>query len=276
MTEAQLKSTARNLRVDLLRMFRISGTGHLAPALSCLDILNCLYFAPIINYEKRFAQDRDRVILSKGHGCAALYAVLARAGFFKRDLLWTFYQSGTLLGGHPNIVLPGIESATGALGHGICFATGTAKAAKLSGENFRSYVVVGDGECDEGSVWEAAMFAANNCLDNLTVIIDHNGLQASDRNDNIAPLGDLAAKWEAFGWKSYITDGHDYPALINVFEQAKKTKGIPSVIIASTIKGKGISFAEDNIGWHSRAPKGDEWDAICNEYHISKEDLLRI
>ncbi len=274
--DERLYTLSRELRLDLFRMFYVSGTGHMAPALSCLDILTCLYFAPVIDYEKRFGNDRDRVVLSKGHGCAALYAVLAKAGYFPREQLLTFYQTNSLLGGHPNIELHGIEAATGALGHGICFATGTAKASKISGNIYRSYAILGDGECEEGSVWEAAMFASNNNLDNLTVVVDYNGIQASDKIDNISPLGNLAAKWESFGWKSITVDGHDYSSLINAFNIAKETKGVPFVIIAKTIKGKGVSIAEDNPAWHSRAPKDKEWDLICEEYGISLEDLSHL
>lgn len=269
----ELEGIARDVRLDIFRMFRKSGTGHLAPALSCADIFTELYFAPIINWDERFGEKRDRIVLSKGHACAALYAVLARAEYFSREELLTFYQKNSLLGGHPNVNLKGIETATGALGHGICFATGTAMAAKLGGDSFRTYAVIGDGECEEGSVWEAAMFAANQELDNLVVIIDKNTLQASDRVEDIAPLGKLDKKWESFGWHVVETSGHDFDRLGKAFAEAKEIKGVPTVIIADTIKGKGLRIAEDNKEWHSRAPKGEEWDAVLSDYGIDIKDL---
>ncbi len=271
-----LSDIAREVRIDVLRMFYASGTGHLAPALSCVDILVTLYFGDVIDWEARFTTNRDRVILSKGHGCAALYAVLARAGYFPRDELLTFYKRDSRLGGHPNIALPGIETATGALGHGICFATGTAKAAKLDGKEFRSYVIVGDGEMQEGSVWEAAQFAVKERLDNLTVIVDCNNLQASDWVETIVPLGDLSAKWESFGWNVTEADGHDFGSLLNALTDTKSVKEKPSIIIAKTIKGKGVPLAENNPAWHSRAPKGVEWEKVCHDLGIAMEDLKAI
>lgn len=273
---SELEGIAREVRLDIFRMFRKSGTGHLAPALSCADIFTTLYFFPIINWDIRFSEKRDRVILSKGHACSALYAVLARAEYFPREDLLTFYQKNSLLGGHPNVNLRGIETATGALGHGICFATGTAMAAKLGGDSFRTYAVIGDGECEEGSVWEAAMFAANQKLDNLVVVVDNNTLQASDRVNDIAPLGELEKKWESFGWHVLRTDGHDFNRLCAAFAEAKETIEVPTVIIADTVKGKGLGIAEDNKEWHSRAPKGDEWQTVLKDYGIDIKDLETI
>lgn len=271
-----LENVAQNVRIDLLRMFYKSGTGHVAPALSCVDIFTELYFAPVIDWEKRTSDERDRVILSKGHGCAALYAVLANAGYFPREELLTFYQSNTRLEGHPNLLLPGIETATGSLGHGICFATGTAMAAKLDDKKYRTYVVVGDGELQEGSVWEAAMFSGNQGLDNLTVIVDYNKLQAGDKVDRIASLEPFVDKWRTFKWNVIRVDGHDFKELDRAFTEAKQCKEYPTVIIADTIKGKGISFMENKEEWHSRAPKGKEWDIVCEEYGITTEELETI
>lgn len=269
----KIEDIAREVRLDILRMFYVSGTGHLSPALSCTDILCELYFDGVINWDKRFSPDRDRVILSKGHAAAALYAVLARAGFFPRDELLTYYQRGTRLGGHPGITLPGIETPTGALGHGICFATGTAKAAMLDGSEFRTYVILGDGEMAEGSVWEAAEFSAKEGLDNLTVILDCNRIQASDRTDNILSMHPIGDKWQAFGWHVLRADGHNFRSLHDALLEAQRHKGSPAIIIADTIKGKGISFIEDSIDWHSRAPKGNEWDIVCKEFGITRKEL---
>ena len=270
-----LKKKAHELRLDILRMFYLSGTGHMAPALSCVDIFTTLYFGDVISWEKRFSEERDRIVLSKGHACAALYAVLAHAGYFPREELLTFYQRNTRLGGHPDIGLPGIETATGALGHGICFATGTALAAKLDGRLYHTYVVMGDGESQEGSVWEAAAFAANQGLSNMTVVMDCNGLQASAYIEDISSIEPLKAKWESFGWTVLECSGHDFSELIQSFEHAKATER-PTIILARTIKGKGVSLAENNPAWHSRAPKGEEWDKICEEYQIRKEELTRL
>lgn len=272
----ELQDIAKDLRLDMFKMFYKSGTGHLAPAFSCIDIFTVLYFAPIINWAERFSEKRDRVILSKGHACAALYAVLAKADYFPHEELMTFYHRDTLLGGHPNVELNGIESATGSLGHGICFATGTAMAGKLATDNYMTYVVVGDGECEEGSVWEAAMFAANHKLDNMVVILDNNGLQASDSVELVAPLGAIEDKWKSFGWHTVSINGHDYKELEGAFSEAMDRKGKPTIIIANTVKGKGLAIAENNKDWHSRAPKGIEWREIEKSYSISIEELAKV
>lgn len=267
---------AKEIRLDIFKMFYVSRTGHLAPALSCVDILTELYFDNIIDTEKMFTANRDRVILSKGHACAALYAVLARAGYFSREELLSFYQKNSRLGGHPSISLPGIETATGALGHGICFGTGTAKASQLSGNAFYTYVIMGDGESEEGSVWEAAQFAANEKLDHLIVIMDRNRLQASTWVDAISALEPVRDKWQSFGWQVFETDGHDYSSLHSTLNEAKKIIGKPSLIIANTVKGKGFSVSENSPVWHSRAPKGEEWEQVCREYGITLEELGKI
>ena len=271
-----MENVAHDLRVDIARLFYSSGTGHMAPALSCVDILAELYFDGIITYDKRFSPERDRVILSKGHACAALYVTLARAGYFPREELKTFYKKNSRLGGHPNIALPGIETATGALGHGICFGTGTAKAAKIDDKDFFTYVIVGDGETQEGSVWEAASFAANEKLDNLVVILDNNGLQASSFTEEISPTKPIKIKWESFGWQVLTVDGHNFSELHNAFLSAKQSKECPTLIIAETIKGKGVSLAENNPTWHSRVPKDNEWVSVCRDLNISMEELTSL
>lgn len=271
-----LEKIAHEIRVDLLRMFYVSRTGHMAPALSCVDIFTELYFRPVIDWEKRFSDDRDRVILSKGHGCAALYAVLARAGYFPREELLTYYQKNTRLGGHPHISLPGIETATGSLGHGICFATGTALAAKVDGRFYRTYVIIGDGEAEEGSVWEAAMFAGNHGLGNLTVVMDRNRLQASSWVSEIAPLDPMIDKWKAFKWNVLCVNGHDFAELGRAFEDAKNCTNRPTILIADTVKGKGVPAAENSTEWHSRVPKENEWAAVCDDMGISLKELEKI
>lgn len=269
----KLIEIAHDLRVDMLKMFYLANTGHMAPAFSCIDILTELYFEPVINWKKRFSEDRDRVILSKGHACAALYVVLARAEYFSREELVTFYKRDSRLNGHPDISLPGIETATGSLGHGICFGTGTAMAAKLDGATYRTYVVVGDGEIQEGSVWEAAMFASKQKLGNLTVIVDCNKLQASDWVSNISELNPIEEKWKSFGWNVLSVNGHDFSELRDAFTKAKKSVDVPTIIIANTIKGKGISFVEKKVEWHCGVPKGEEWVDACHDLNISFEEL---
>lgn len=273
---SKLENIAHEIRVDLMRMFYTSRTGHMAPALSCVDIFTELYFRPVINWNKRFTDDRDRVILSKGHGCAAFYAVLARAGYFPREELLTYYQKNTRLGGHPGILLPGIETATGSLGHGICFATGTAMAARIDGKPYRTYVVIGDGEVEEGSVWEAAMFAGNHGLGNLVAVMDCNRLQASGKVSEIAPIDPIMDKWKAFNWNVLCADGHDFIELDHAFMEAERCTDRPTIVIANTIKGKGISAAENNAEWHSRVPEENKWAEVCEYMGISIEELKKI
>lgn len=271
-----LESIAHEIRIDILKMFYVSRTGHMAPSLSCVDVLTELYFRPVIDWDRRFTEDRDRVILSKGHACAALYAVLARAGYFPKNELLTFYQRNTRLGGHPDISLPGIETATGSLGHGICFATGTAMAARLDNRPYRTYVIMGDGEAQEGSVWEAAMFAGNHGLGNLTVIMDCNGLQASGHVSEISSLDPMIDKWKAFKWNILCVDGHNFAELRGAFMDARSCREYPTVIMANTIKGKGIRMAEGKEGWHSRTPKDKEWETACDDLGISMKELETI
>lgn len=272
-SSTRLADVARELRRDIARMFYRSKSGHFAPALSCVDIFTVLYFGDIVEESRRWTPERDRVILSKGHACAALYAVLARAGYYPREELATFYQDGSRLAGHPSVNLPGVETATGALGHGICFGTGTALAAKIDNAPYCTYVVMGDGELQEGSVYEAANFAGREQLSSLTVILDANGLQASDRIESIAPLGDVAAQWRLYGWNVVEIGGHDHAGLQQMLKQAKAGTGKPNLIIAHTVKGKGVSLSENNPAWHSRAPRGDEWDTVCHDLGLVREEL---
>ena len=218
----------------------------------------------------------DRVILSKGHGCAALYSVLSRLGYFPHEELSGFYQKGSALTGLASSKVNGIDIPTGSLGHGICFATGTALAAKIQELEYRTYVILGDGESQEGSVWEAALFAGNHGLNNLIVILDNNLLQASDWLKSISPIEPIRPKWESFGWNVLESDGHDFSALIKVLDISKREEKRPSLIIANTTKGKGIKIAEDNPEWHSRVPRGREWELACSDLKISVEDLNTI
>lgn len=272
----KLEEIAKEIRIDILKMYWRAGWGHLSPALSCVDILVALYFGNIVNRNSLFNEEHDHVILSKGHACAALYAVLARLGYLSRDELNTFYQKGSRLSGLASSAVPGIEVPTGSLGHGLSFATGTAMAAKIKNIEERTYVILGDGESQEGSVWEAAMFASNHNLNNLIVILDHNRLQASGWVDNIASIHPIREKWESFGWKVCECNGHDLEALVANLHLAVQHDKSPTILIANTIKGKGLSFAENNPQWHSRAPKGDEWDIACKDLGITMRELSHV
>jgi transketolase len=237
-----------------------------------VDILAVLYYQ-ILNIDPKDPKNekRDRFILSKGHAGVALYAVLAEREFFDKSLLDSFGKKGSILGGHPDMLkVPGIEATTGALGHGFSFGVGQALAAKIDQKPYRVFVLLGDGECQEGSVWEAAMFAPKHELDNLTAIIDYNKLQALDRLDEIVPLEPMKDKWEAFGWSVREVDGHNIDQLKEVFTSLPLTRDKPSLIIAHTIKGKGISFMENTAIWHYRMPNKEEMKVACSELGLQE------
>ncbi len=262
-----LQKKTGELRKAILRTICKGGGGHIPASLSIVDILAVLYYHILkIDPKKPDVPARDRFILSKGHACVALYAVLADRGFFAKEHLDTFGRRGSILGGHPDMhKVPGIEASTGALGHGFPFGVGVAFAGKMDKKDYRVFVLVGDGECQEGSVWEAALFASQHKLDNLTVIVDYNKLQAMDRLDKIISLEPLADKWKAFGWEVREVDGHDIPKLRDVFSGVPFVSGKPNLIIAHTIKGKGVSFMENVPIWHFRLPNEEETRIICNE-----------
>ncbi len=270
-----LARQARNLRRRIFRMIVRAGGGHVAPSFSLVEILTVLYFHVLrIDPERPWDPDRDRFVLSKGHGCAALYAVLVEAGFAGEEVLDGFCRPGGVLGGHPDRgAIPGIEATTGALGHGFPFAVGLALAGRRRRTDFRVVTVVGDGECQEGTVWEAALFAAQHRLDNLTVVVDANGLQAMGPVAEIDGLEPLPAKAEAFGWAAREVDGHDIPALMETFAALPFRRGRPNFIVARTVKGKGLSFMENVPIWHYRLPDGGEMRAALHELGLREEDL---
>ncbi|MBF0555800.1 MAG: transketolase [Nitrospirae bacterium] len=268
-----LINKAEAIRRSIFKIICEGGGGHIPASLSIVEILVALYYE-ILNVTPQTISDpgRDRFILSKGHACVSLYAVLADLGFFDKSELDTFGRSGTILGGHPDMLkIPGVEASTGALGHGLPFGTGIAMAGKMDNRDFKVFVVMGDGECQEGSVWEAAMFAAAHRLDNLCAIIDHNRLQAMDTLDNIVPISPLADKWRAFGWHIMEADGHNIKELIDLFSTLPFQTGKPSMIIANTIKGKGVSFMENEPIWHYRMPNGQEMRVAYNELGIEPQ-----
>lgn len=270
-----LKEKAKLIRQTIFKTITNGGGGHTPTSLSMVDILTVLYYK-ILNIDPKNPKDpnRDRFILSKGHGGVALYAILADKGFFDKKHLDTFGKSGTILGGHPDMhKVPGIEASTGALGHGYPFAVGIALAGKIDKKDYQVFSIVGDGECQEGSIWEAALFAPKHKLDNLTVIIDHNKFQAMDRLDEIVPLDPLADKWKAFGWEVKEIDGHDINQMEQVFSSLPLEKDKPTLIVAHTIKGKGISFMEDVAIWHYRNPSVDQLRIACKDLGLNESEI---
>ncbi|WP_036282306.1 transketolase [Methylocystis sp. ATCC 49242] len=258
---------ARRIRLDVIRMTNRGKSSHVGSALSIADILATLYGAAL-NVDPFDPQnpDRDRFILSKGHAGAAVYAALAETGFFDATLLEQHYQNGSIFSGHVSHQgVPGVELSTGALGHGLNVATGMALAAKRGRENWRAFALLGDGECDEGSTWEAAMFAAHHSLDNLVAIIDYNKLQSLASVADTLALEPFADKWRAFGWAVEEIDGHDHSQLLDAFDRLPFAPGKPDVLIAHTTKGKGVSFMENQVAWHYRTPLGADFDQAISE-----------
>jgi transketolase len=257
---AALKATAAELRGRVIGMSHAAQAAHLASSLSCADILVAAYWQVLtIDPQNPGDPRRDRFILSKGHAAAALYATLAMKGYFPLDELGTFCQDGGRLAEHPPAnLLPGVEAATGSLGHGLALGCGMALSGRIKRERFRVYALLSDGENNEGSVWEAAMFAAAQKLDNVCVIVDYNKWQATARSDDTLMLAPLRDKWAAFGWDAHEIDGHDVIALAQAMQRVPNGSGKPVALIAHTIKGKGVSFMEDDNNWHYRAPTADE------------------
>lgn len=257
MSTTSLQTLASRLRANVIEMSHRAEAAHLASALSCIDILAILYSSVLnVNPMDPRKVDRDRFILSKGHAAAALYATLAWKGFIAPEQLLTYAQQNSLLEEHPSPKLPGVEAATGSLGHGLPIANGMALAARIQNLPYRVFVLMSDGECNEGSVWEAAMFAAAHGLERLTAIIDFNKWQATGRSREVLHLDPLADKWRSFGWTVTELDGHDHEKLLAVLTQAPS--GRPHAIIAHTVKGKGVSFMEDDNNWHYRVPTEQE------------------
>ena len=267
-----LVGMTRQIRADIVRSTTAAGSGHPSSSLSMVEILTVLYFGGVLRYDPETPRDpdRDRFILSKGHGAPGLYAVLAEAGYFPREDLATLRKLGSPLEGHPNMCrVPGVEASTGSLGQGLSIGVGHAHAGKLDGRDYRVYVMVGDGESEEGQVWEAIMHAGNHGLDNLTLIIDRNGYQQTDAVDNVQPLDPLAPKLGAFRWEVTSIDGHDLGQVSEAFDWARSVKGVPQAIIAKTIKGKGVSLLEaEQGGWHGKPLPADELDKAHEEIGV--------
>ena len=271
MTNKELQKTANEVRKGIVTAVHAAGAGHPGGSLSAADIFTYLYFEEMnINPEKPQDPDRDRFVLSKGHTAPGLYSAMAQRGYFPVEELTTLRKLGSRLQGHPSIqYLPGLDMSSGSLGQGISAACGMAMSAKLDNKDFRVYTLLGDGEIEEGQVWEAAMFAGFRKLDNLVVIVDNNGLQIDGPVDQVCSPYPIDKKFEAFNFHVINIDAHNFDEIRAAFEEAKNTKGMPTAIIAHSIKGKGVSFMENQAGWHGKAPNDEE-------YKIAMEDLERI
>ena len=256
----ELKRIANRMRQNIVKMIGEAGSGHPGGSLSATELVAALYFNVMRHDPARPAwPDRDRFVLSKGHACPVLYCALAEAGYIDPALLPTLRKLGSPLQGHPDRrFLPILEASTGSLGNGLSIGMGMALAGRLDEKDYRTYVLLGDGECQEGQVWEAAMFAGYHKLENLCAIVDYNKIQLDDFVAKVLDLEPLKAKWDSFGWRVLEIDGHDWTAVLGAFEQAKMTIGKPTVIIANTIKGKGVSFMENNVEFHGTAPNKEQ------------------
>ncbi len=270
-----IEEMAEDLRKKVYQIAHFAGGGHIAAAFSAVDIISVLYFDNVLKYSASNPswKDRDRFILSKGHACYVLYAALARAGYFSEEELQHVGQPGSKLGGHPKMYdIPGVEASTGALGHGLSFAIGIAYSNKIDNNPGHVYVLLGDGECQEGSIWEGALSAPTLGLDNLTVVIDHNKLQAMDELENIIHMRPFANKWKAFDWEVVEIDGHNYKEVKDALLVRKVGK--PVLVIANTVKGKGVSFMENVPIWHYRMPNEQELPILMEELGLVESDLI--
>ncbi|MFH1867617.1 MAG: transketolase [Candidatus Omnitrophota bacterium] len=263
----KLKEEARQLRKDILIMLSEAGSGHTGGSLSCVELIYALYSYKLRYDPKRPEwEDRDRFVLSKGHGCPTLYAILAHFGFFPKEKLKTLRKIGSSLQGHPQLGLQGLDASTGSLGQGLSIANGMALSAKLDKKkDVRVYCLLGDGESNEGQIWEAAMTASHYKLDNICAMIDYNKLQIDGFLCDVKDMDCLKSKWESFGWHVFEIDGHDFEQIIDSLDKAQNIKNKPSMILAHTIKGKGVSFIENKVNWHGIAPKPDELERALKE-----------
>ena len=265
-TQDSTRALAGRIRGHALRMTSLGGSSHIGAIFSCADLLAALYDG-ILRVNPAMPRDptRDRLVLSKGHAGAGLYAALAERGFFPVEQLWTHYQDGSQLSGHVSHELPGVEVSTGALGHGLSIAAGMALAGKLAGAGHRVFCILSDGECDEGSTWEAALFAPHHKLANLVAIVDYNRIQGIAPVAEVLELEPFADKWRAFGWAVREVNGHDHAAIHEACGALPFEAGKPSCLLAHTTKGKGVSFMENTVLWHYRTPRGAEFDAALEE-----------
>ncbi len=270
----ELQKTACKVRMGVIEGTYNAKSGHPGGSLSISDTLTYLYFNKMNNDPKNpDAPDRDRLVLSKGHTAPALYSVLAQKGYFSVEELKSLRHIGALLQGHPCIHIPGVDMSSGSLGQGISAACGMALAGKIDGKSYKVYTILGDGEIEEGQVWEAAMAAAHYKLDNLCIFIDWNGLQIDGPTAEVMPMEPLDAKFEAFGAHVIKVDGHDFDDLRAAFAEARYVKGQPTVILAKTVKGKGVSYMENNVGWHGKAPNDAQYETAMTELNAKIAEL---
>ena len=262
-----LKVTANNIRKSIIEEVYSAASGHSGGSLSAADILTVLYFYQMnIDPKDPKNENRDRFVLSKGHASPVLYATLAERGYFSKDELKSFRKLGSMLQGHPDMKgVPGVDMSTGSLGQGLSAANGMALASKIDSKGYRVYALLGDGEIEEGQIWEAAMTSSHYKLDNLCVIVDNNNLQIDGSVDNVMNVYPIDEKFKSFGFEVFTVDGNNIDELIAVFEKAKTVKGKPTAIVAKTVKGKGVSFMENQVGWHGKAPKEEEYNQAMDE-----------
>ncbi len=270
MDSDKLKSMAKEVRKDIIEMVYSAQSGHPGGALSITDILTYLYFEKMnVNVDDPKSENRDRLVLSKGHSSPALYAVLSEKGFIPKEDLKGFRQVDSYLEGHPDMKkVPGVDTSSGSLGQGLSIANGMALAGKLDGKDYRVYCIIGDGELEEGQVWEAAMTASHYKLDNLCVIIDNNGLQIDGSIDNVMNSRPIDKKFESFGFNVININGHDFDEIDRAFKLAEYAGGRPTAIIAKTVKGKGVSFMENQVGWHGKAPNEEQYKQAMNDIEM--------
>ena len=273
--EKELRKIANDVRIDIIHEVYSAKSGHPGGALSIADILTVLYFNQMnVNPEMPESNLRDRLVLSKGHASAALYAVLAERGFINKEDLKTFRKLGSNLQGHPDMEkVPGVDMSTGSLGQGLSIANGMAIASKMDNLGCRVYCILGDGEIEEGQIWEAAMTSNKYKLDNLCVILDNNGLQIDGKVEEVKALDCLYSKWESFGFNVIPCDGHNIDMLIDSFEKARQTKEKPSIIIARTVKGKGVPFMENKAEWHGKAPNDEQYERAMKALKLEEEKI---
>ncbi len=278
MTNLELQKKALDIRKGIVTAVHSAKSGHPGGSLSATDIFTYLYFEEMnIDPANPKAEDRDRFVLSKGHVAPGLYSTLANRGYFPVEDLKTLRHTGSYLQGHPDMKhIPGVDMSSGSLGQGLSCAVGMALAAKLQGKEYRTYCLCGDGEIQEGQIWEAAMFAGHRNLDNLVVIVDNNNLQIDGKISDVCSPYPIDKKFEAFNFHVINVDGNDFDSLRAAFEEARATKGMPTAIVAKTIKGKGVSFMEDNAGWHGKAPNDDEYATAMEELNKEGERLCQM
>lgn len=270
----QLEITACKVRLGIIEGVFNAKSGHPGGSLSIADTLTYLYFAKMnVDPKDPDAPDRDRFVLSKGHTAPALYSVLAEKGYFDKNELKSLRHIGAMLQGHPCITIPGVDMSSGSLGQGISAACGMALSSKISDESYKVYTILGDGEIEEGQVWEAAMFAAHYKLDNLVAVVDNNGLQIDGKISDVMSPYPIKEKFDAFGWHAIEINAHDFDEIEKAFNEADTVKGKPVVIIQKSIKGKGVSFMENQVGWHGTAPNAEQYEQAVSELNAKLKEL---